>query len=170
VLDDLIRNRIITSNMAEAVQRPRKALLVPTRSLHASEATLPLAFARHGAAFFTAASLANRWLRTLPLRETVQRVAQTAQRNGAGGVFDYQKARTAIAAFNRLRPLYNRGYLCLFDSLALLLFLAKYQLFPRWTFAVQSEPFAAHCWVQEQDVVLNDTVERVQPYTPILAV
>jgi len=170
LLGDLVRNRIITSNVADAVQGPRGSLLAPTSSLQLPEATLSLAFAKHGAAFFSAASSANKWLRTLPLRETVRRVAQAAQRSAARDRFDYQKARTTVAAFNRLRPLYNRAYLCLFDSLALLLFLAKYLLFPRWTFAVQSEPFAAHCWVQEEGVVLNDTVERVQPYTPILSV
>jgi hypothetical protein len=170
VIEDLIRNRIITSSTTEAVQGARPSLLTPTGSLHLPAATLPLTFARYGAAFFSAAASANRWLRTLPLQETVQRVTSAAERGGARGIFDYQKARTRIAAFNRLRPFYDRGYLCLFDSLALLLFLAKYQLFPRWIFGVQSEPFSAHCWVQEEDVVLNDTVERVQPYTPILSV
>lgn len=169
VLDDLIRNRIITSSAADAVQDPRPSLLAPTRSLQLSAATLPLTFARYGAAFFSAALSANRWLRTLPLQETVQRVTSAAERSGDHTTFDYQKARTRIAAFNRLRPFYDRSYLCLFDSLALLLFLAKFRLFPRWIFGVQSEPFAAHCWVQEGDVVLNDTVERVQPYTPILS-
>jgi len=170
VLEDLIRNRIITSSAADAVQGARPSLLAPTRSMQFSAPTLPLTFARYGAAFFSAASSANRWLRTLPLQETVQRVTSAAERSGDRGTFDYRKARTRIAAFNRLRPFYDRSYLCLFDSLALLLFLAKYGLFPRWTFGVQSEPFAAHCWVQAEDVVLNDTVERVQPYTPILSV
>jgi hypothetical protein len=35
---------------------------------------------------------------------------------------------------------------------------------------VQTKPFAAHCWVQQGDVVFNDTPEHVRRYTPILAV
>lgn len=170
VLDDLLRNRIITANAADGVQGLRPSLPAPAGSLQFPEATSPLTCARHAAAFFSAASSANKWLQTLPLRETVWRVKRAAERRGERRIFDYEKARTKIAAFNRLRPFYNREYLCLFDSLALLLFLSKFGLFPRWTFGVQSEPFAAHCWVQEEDVVLNDTVERVQPYTSILSV
>ena len=34
----------------------------------------------------------------------------------------------------------------------------------------QASPFSAHCWVQQGDVVLNDTIENVRPFTPIMAV
>ena len=37
-----------------------------------------------------------------------------------------------------------------------------------WVFAVRLWPFAAHCWVQCGDLCLNDDVERLAPYTPIL--
>ncbi|AHE53694.1 hypothetical protein NX02_09870 [Sphingomonas sanxanigenens DSM 19645 = NX02] len=33
---------------------------------------------------------------------------------------------------------------------------------------MRSDPFAAHAWVQKGDVVLNDTAEQVNLYTPIL--
>jgi hypothetical protein len=73
-----------------------------------------------------------------------------------------------VHVFLLLRPLYPRPYLCLFDSLGLLHFLAQFRHFPRWIFGVKLEPFAAHCWVQSGDTVLNDTVEVVRQYTPIL--
>lgn len=34
---------------------------------------------------------------------------------------------------------------------------------------VRAEPFAAHSWVQVDQVVLNDTAEEVRRFTPILA-
>jgi hypothetical protein len=43
-------------------------------------------------------------------------------------------------------------------------------VFPRWVFGVQSRPFAAHCWLQLGGVVLNDTVDHVKRYTPIMVV
>lgn len=74
-----------------------------------------------------------------------------------------------IAAFRNLRPLYPRPYLCLFDSLALLEFLASYRSFPHVVFGVVADPFQAHCWLQEDGVVLNDDLERVRRFEPILS-
>ena len=76
---------------------------------------------------------------------------------------------TLIAAFEELRPLYPRPYLCLFDSLALREFLATYRLFPRVVFGVVADPFQAHCWLQDGNVVLNDDLEQVAKYKPILS-
>lgn len=72
--------------------------------------------------------------------------------------------------FQYLRPYYIRKYLCLYDSLALLEFLAHYRIFPQWVFGVTGQPFNAHCWIQESDCVLNDTLEHVRGFTPIMAV
>lgn len=72
------------------------------------------------------------------------------------------------ASFNRLRPVYPRKPVCLHDSLALLEYLAGYGFFPNCVFGVTAEPFRAHCWVQYEDIVLNDYIDRVAPYTPIM--
>ena len=58
----------------------------------------------------------------------------------------------------------------LYDSLALLEYLARYGIYADWVFGVQTRPFAAHCWVQHGDIVFNDTVEHVSGYTPIMVV
>jgi hypothetical protein len=79
-------------------------------------------------------------------------------------------ASNLVARFGRLRPLYPRRYLCLFDSLALAEFLARNHLFPSVVFGVIADPFQAHCWLQEDSTVLNDDLERVRKYKPILAV
>lgn len=84
--------------------------------------------------------------------------------------FDFDAAATLVRQFNTLRPWFPRNYLCLFDSLALLELLARYHLFPSWVFGVHAEPFEAHCWVQQHDVVLNDTLARVERFAPIMAV
>jgi Transglutaminase-like superfamily len=77
---------------------------------------------------------------------------------------------TLIAAFKKVRPLYPRPYLCLFDSLALVEFLARYSLFPQLVFGVIADPFQAHCWLQEGSVVLNDSLENVSRFKPIYSV
>jgi len=86
------------------------------------------------------------------------------------GAPDFDRARSLVRVFARLRWYYPRPYLCLFDSLALLHFLARFDLFPDWVFGVSADPFEAHCSVQLGDVVLNDTVERVSALIPIMSV
>jgi hypothetical protein len=35
---------------------------------------------------------------------------------------------------------------------------------------VSTKPFLAHAWVQMSELVLNDTAEHVQTFTPLLAI
>ena len=56
------------------------------------------------------------------------------------------------------------------DSCVLLRFLQRSGLDARWVFVVRTWPFAAHCWLQLEDTVLDDMVERLAAYEPILAV
>lgn len=85
--------------------------------------------------------------------------------------FDMERAERLVATFARLRPmLFSAREACLFSSLALLELFARHDLFPLWVFGVQTRPFAAHCWVQQDGVLFSDTVERVSRYTPIMVV
>lgn len=59
---------------------------------------------------------------------------------------------------------------CLVRSFVLLRFLQRSGLDARWVFGVRTWPFAAHCWLQLGDMVLDDAAERLVAYEPILAV
>ena len=88
-----------------------------------------------------------------------------------GAALDVDRARRLVEAFARYRVfLFSSRNECLFDSLALIEFLARYDIYPDWVFGVQTRPFAAHCWVQHGDIVFNDTVEYVGGFTPIMVV
>ena len=81
------------------------------------------------------------------------------------------RARSLVAAFARLRPLfYSPRTACLLDSLTLLHFLNPEGIHPDWVFGVKTEPFDAHCWIQQGEVLLNDVPDRVRQYSPILVV
>jgi hypothetical protein len=56
---------------------------------------------------------------------------------------------------------------CLLRSFLLLRFLQRSGRDATWVFGVRLWPFAAHCWLQVEDVVLDDWPERLSPYTPI---
>ena len=125
----------------------------------------------HVVNFLLASLLARAALRWRPIAAVVARVIARKARRAASQHLDLESARKHVAAFVHLRPLlFNTTNACLADSLALLNFLSRYGLFPTWVFGVQTGPFAAHCWVQEGDVVFNDTPDHVRRYTPILTI
>ena len=74
------------------------------------------------------------------------------------------------AAFEALGPVFRRSDRCLVRSLAFLWICLRRGLAPSLVFGVQASPFSAHCWVQQGEAVLNDTIENVRPFTPIMAV
>jgi hypothetical protein len=108
-----------------------------------------------------------------------ERVIQSAHRrrrraqNGvtASAPFDPRRTQRLIGIFTWLRPyFFSAKDACLFEALALGNFLASYGIHPRWVFGVQARPFSAHCWLQHESIVLNDTVEHVAQYTPIMII
>jgi hypothetical protein len=84
---------------------------------------------------------------------------------------DIERIRSLIGDFGALRPwFFTSKNQCLFEALALSEFLARYRIYPTWVFGVQARPFAAHCWLQQDGVLFNDTVDHIRRYTPILSV
>lgn len=125
----------------------------------------------HALPFFLSSTRASRQLRDQRFKSVIASVkARKLCDRDLAAAFDIERARFLISVFDSLRWFYPRPYLCLFDSLALIHFLARFNLYPDWVFGVQADPFEAHCWVQAGSVVLNDTVERVSALTPIMYV
>jgi len=56
---------------------------------------------------------------------------------------------------------------CLIDSLALIRFLGTLAAGAELTFGVKLEPFAAHCWVQSESLLLNDRTDYVDRFAPV---
>jgi hypothetical protein len=121
--------------------------------------------------FFSACwSIAWR-LRTASLSSILARIERRRRSAESKGIVaNLESSAELVAVFKSLRPLYPRPYLCLFDSLAQLEFLAAFGHCPRLVFGVVADPFQAHCWLQERSVVLNDDLERVRKFKPILSV
>ncbi len=59
---------------------------------------------------------------------------------------------------------------CLLRAFLQLRGLRRAGLDAEWVFGVRTWPFHAHCWLQAEDVVLDDWAERVGAYAPILVV
>ena len=146
------------------VDTPESALLDEGRNYK------PVVRLRHWIIFLRASIKASWKLRFHSMKRTVQSIDRRKQRYNDSHSVEQETLGQLLAIFHRLRPFYARKYLCLFDSLALIEFLAYYGLYPQWVFGVVAEPFGAHCWVQSDQYVLNDRPEYVHGYTPIMVV
>lgn len=120
--------------------------------------------------FARSAIRASLMLKYRSLESTVARVSARRQHcPAAQDMPDIERVGALVEMFATLRPFFFTAKdACLFDALALSEFLASYGVYPNWVFAVQARPFAAHCWLQLGPTVLNDTVEHVRRYTPIM--
>lgn len=74
-----------------------------------------------------------------------------------------------ITAYDRGRRYVPLARNCLLDSLAQHRWLGRAGMRCRLVFGVTGAPFAAHCWLQTDDAILNDSYEHVSRFTPILA-
>jgi hypothetical protein len=125
----------------------------------------------HAPSFFLSSAKAARQLRDQCFQSIVAFVRARKHHNAnPSRPLDFERAHFLVSVFDSLRLFFPRPYLCLFDSLALIHFLARFKLYPDWVFGVSADPFEAHCWVQAGSVVLNDTIARVSAFTPIMCV
>ncbi|WP_415013983.1 lasso peptide biosynthesis B2 protein [Brevundimonas sp.] len=122
-----------------------------------------------GAGDLVALALALTDLARLGRDPAVERLL-TLTRETPGASGDPAPIVRAAAAFSHLLPWLPFEGACLRRSALLAAFLRRRGLRARWVFGVRTWPFAAHCWLQAGDICLNDDVERLAAYTPILAV
>jgi hypothetical protein len=116
-------------------------------------------------------AIVTAWLRLRwqPLEKIVGGVGRERQRHGQA--VDLTQLRDLTEIFRRLRPMVFTAHdHCLFESLTLIYFLARYRIHPHWVFGVQTSPFIAHCWLQQGEVACNDILDRIRRCTPIMLV
>jgi hypothetical protein len=169
-IDMLIAQKLLTAN-GVSLDKPFPVQLArATRSLiSARYRTLSGIPAAWCIDFLNAAVTAACKLKWWSITRVVKSVRARRSRNG-GLRFDPQATAELMAVYGALRPLFPKPYICLFDSLAALEFLARQGCWPKWVFGVKASPFGAHCWLQEEELVLNDSVEHVSAFTPIMVV
>lgn len=84
---------------------------------------------------------------------------------------DMEHITRLLWSFERTRVwFYTARQYCLLDSLVLSVFLSLARQPCSLVIAVATKPFLAHAWVQSDEAVLNDTVEHVQLFRPLLVV
>jgi hypothetical protein len=174
LLAGLVQMGVVTGNVAAGKDATPIAVLPATDELITDipgEAR-PGTRMTDAASFMVAALIGRRLRKRLPIEQIVARVRARRERAGLpANDFDIAKAQRLLSVFGSMRSLFlSTRSLCLLESIVLLEFFSRYGIYPRWVFGVQTRPFAAHCWLQHEHLVLNDTAERVSAYTPIMAV
>lgn len=86
------------------------------------------------------------------------------------GQVDLVGAQTVAREFALALPWIPFQGDCFYRSFVLRGLLTQRGLAAAWVFGVQTWPFEAHCWLQVDDMVLDDTCDHVSGFTPILAV
>lgn len=113
------------------------------------------------------------WSRKSIRSRTLYAVARelSAGKRDAPNVVDEERIVELVCMFRRLRPFaFTAKDQCLFHALALMKFLAAYELFPTWVIGVRHRPWAAHSWVQAGALLLDSNPEHVCEYSPILTI
>lgn len=167
VLASLEGNGILSTKMPlRAATDDRHQPLRPTREIVPRLPFREHIGARHAARYIASVISAKTALRMRNLHGIVLRERRRTAAPSAA--FDPVRASLLCSVYSRLRVIATGPGQCLFDSLALKLFLAKYGLFPQWIFGVRLNPFAAHCWLQHGETLVNDSLDFVGRFTPIM--
>ena len=165
ILDRLVSLRLV---VAESTHVCRHAVpVLPTACRSATEG------ARGSDRFSLRLTLSVAWwtlasrlsLRARPLTHLVDALDRRRRQRSRPPSGDLIDLAIAFQQHRRLVPLATR---CLPDSLAVLAFLASRGHYPHLVFGVACSPFAAHCWVQHDDLVVNDAVDHAAVFKPIL--
>jgi hypothetical protein len=78
------------------------------------------------------------------------------------------RIRRVATAFAYTGFIFGRTDRCLPRSLAMYSLCRSLGASIQCVIGVRSDPFAAHAWTQDKDRILNDSVEQVRHYSPIL--
>jgi hypothetical protein len=148
----------VASNV-EQIARPTRFISAPPGDEYHCTAT-------EACKVFLAVTRSAVMLRWRTLAKTVAHVTQRRKSAAVSGV--PVGLETLVQRFASCRSRFGSTDACLFHSLALLDFLAFHGLYPRLVFGVSMRPFHAHCWIQHEDTVVGDTLERVSQFTPIM--
>lgn len=105
-------------------------------------------------------------VRRLPLSMVVERLADIQARPRRA----HMPAEVIVDAHRRADLWLSPHDRCLAKSVALLAHLRRHGADARLVFGVALRPFAAHCWVQSDGMVLNGDLEEVRLFKPILAI
>lgn len=122
---------------------------------------------RHLAAAAIALATADRWLQRKSLGELIGCGANAFL---ASDPPNAHAVSMRVSAVRQVRPWLPLRGECLQRTFRLRSYLAAGGIATQWIFGVRTWPFSAHCWLQIDDMVVGDRLDRILRYTPIMRV
>ncbi|HEJ1200429.1 lasso peptide biosynthesis B2 protein [Pseudomonas aeruginosa] len=169
ILQSLIDRRLVTRNPAQGRPATPATITLPTRWIREGEPRGQPDFRlRDMRRFAVAVAFAVCYKKLVPFKSIVARAQRRVSRKPQElNQLDY--LALLVRLFDWLRPLaFKKTDECFLYCFALSEFLAQYGFFPSWVFAVSTDPFTAHCWLQHNDYVLTDVPFNLRRMAPIL--
>jgi hypothetical protein len=159
-------DRLLATGLFRAEDSPAPILPASILPAQASLLDLPRGHAGIGGVLraYASTARANRRLAREPLLAVLS--SGPATEADAQATEAVARISQSFLAARSLVPIAPR---CLPDSLALREWLHQAGVRPALIFGVRLDPFGAHCWLQSGATVLNDAVDRVGAFTPVLA-
>ncbi|CAM2893504.1 lasso peptide biosynthesis B2 protein [Brevundimonas diminuta] len=108
-------------------------------------------------------------LKFTSLEKIIGRVRET-RANMEPNSRTYESLGPTAAAFRASAKYFPSDQKCLRRSIALARYARRHGHDVTLYIGVKLQPFAAHCWVQDGAIVLNDSIDEVRRFTPIMAV
>jgi len=160
ILEDLMHAGLATlqpPTVKRASCRTPTKILSPCQSPRASDALAVALNAIDGGFAFRGRSFAELIAPLSPRQAASPDGSETSER-----------LRRQVSVFCTLLPWLPFQGQCLHRAFMLRRLLAARGLHADWVFGVRTWPFMAHCWLQADDVLLADDLDRVLGFTPIL--
>lgn len=104
-----------------------------------------------------------------PLKNLFDAMSRPSAAFDADNPDDWAAVNRVAAAFAATGVMLRRQDQCLPLSIAFKRLCLARRTRATLVIGVKLDPFVAHCWVQRDEYVVNDTLERVRLFTPILA-
>lgn len=172
IVEDLISKKILTIDALAGKEITPVTIKIPPLDLSGYEFGKSAKIkAGHIIKFFMATALTYLKLRFTSTEKIVNSVKGRKRKHQFTPSAKPDEIRELVEIFKILRPLFFTAKdHCLFDSLALIEFMARNGLYPTWVFGVKIGPFGAHCWVQDDNFIYNESLQNAHHFTPIMTV
>jgi Transglutaminase-like superfamily len=167
-LAGLLRSGILVETTGASVPSPFSPIGNPTASL--LDLSLPHADLGQVAAALSALVATRLFLRFGRLQSVLHKLAAAKPPSTAMAPIVPEAMQAVAVAFERTARMVRSHDQCLPRSVALARRLAALGLSADLIIGVRLRPFAAHSWVQAGTWLVNDRIDTVRTYTPILSV
>lgn len=114
-------------------------------------------------------AMASIWLRMRSLEQIVVALDLRKRRLGESPV-DRSLATQVASAVESMKVCFPTDDKCLAISIGLMLAMLERHICATMVMGVRTAPFSAHCWVQVDGLLVNDDIEAIGRFTPILAI